>query len=199
MSVMRLGIPAAAKAPAPERATVERAEAIDPEAFRRVFDRYFRPVTSFIYDMVGQRELAEELAQETFVRAYKGYGALRDESKLSTWLFGIAKNVAYEALRARKRGRLVGIEEVTEMHTRDDAPQPDGQLLNKELGAVIQRALAALDADKRTVFTLKIFQQKSYEEIAVITGFSIAKLKTDLHRARAEMRRRVGPYVEGMS
>ena len=196
---MRLGIPAAAKAPAPERATVERAEAIDPEAFRRVFDRYFRPVTSFIYDMVGQRELAEELAQETFVRAYKGYGALRDESKLSTWLFGIAKNVAYEALRARKRGRLVGIEEVTEMHTRDDAPQPEGQLLNKELGAVIQRALASLDADKRTVFTLKIFQQKSYEEIATITGFSIAKLKTDLHRARAEMRRRVGPYVEGMS
>jgi RNA polymerase sigma-70 factor (ECF subfamily) len=85
------------------------------------------------------------------------------------------------------------------MHTRDDAPQPDGQLLNKELGAVIQHALAALDADKRTVFTLKIFQQKSYEEIATITGFSIAKLKTDLHRARVEMRRRVGPYVEGMS
>ena len=85
------------------------------------------------------------------------------------------------------------------MQTRDASPQPDGQLLNKELGAVIQRALAALDDDKRTVFTLKIFQQKSYEEISTITGFSIAKLKTDLHRARAEMRRRVGPYVEGMS
>ena len=199
MSVMRLGLPAAARASATERTKEERAEPLDAEAFRRVFDRYFRPVTSFIYDMVGQRELAEELAQETFVRAFKGYGGLRDESKLSTWLFGIAKNVAYEALRSRKRGRLVGIEEVPEMQTRDASPQPDGQLLNKELGAVIQRALAALDDDKRTVFTLKIFQQKSYEEISTITGFSIAKLKTDLHRARAEMRRRVGPYVEGMS
>lgn len=170
---------------------------VDHDAFRQIFDRYARPVTSFIYDMVGQRELAEELAQETFVRAYKGMGGLRDETKLSTWLFGIAKNVAYESLRARRRRSTVGIDEVTETQVRDGAPLPEGQLLNKELSSVIEKALAALDDDKRMVFTLKIYQQKSYDEIAEITGFSIAKLKTDLHRARAEMRRRIGPYLEG--
>src|SRR5688500_7057779 len=63
----------------------------DEEAFRLIFDRYSRPLISFIYDMVGSRELAEDLTQETFVRAYKSLGGLRDESKLSTWLFGIAK------------------------------------------------------------------------------------------------------------
>jgi RNA polymerase sigma-70 factor (ECF subfamily) len=72
---------------------------------------------------------------------------------------------------------------------------PVDQFLNKELNGVIERALAALDENKRLVFTLKVFQQRTYEEIAEITGFSIPKLKTDLHRARSEMRRRIGPYV----
>lgn len=168
----------------------------DHEAFRRVFERYARPVTSFIYDMVNQRELAEELAQETFVRAYRGLGGLRDDTKLSTWLFGIAKNVAYESIRARRRRTMVGIDEVAEIPESDVAQKPERELLDKELNTLVGAALEALDDDKRTVFTLKIFQQKSYEEIAAITGFSVPKLKTDLHRARAEMRKRIGPYLE---
>ena len=77
----------------------------------------------------------------------------------------------------------------------DGKRPPDRQLLDKELNGVIRDALGALDEDKRLVFTLKIFQQRSYEEIAEITGSSIPKLKTDLHRARAEMRRRIRPYL----
>ncbi len=65
------------------------------------------------------------------------------------------------------------------------------------MNSAIQTALLALDEDKRTVFTLKVFQQRSYEEISEITGFSVGKLKTDLHRARAVMRRRLGPYLGG--
>src|SRR5262245_25079774 len=84
-------------------ALTARARSGDQEAFRQIFDRYARPIISFVYDMVGQRDLAEELAQETFVRAYKSLGALKDETKLSTWLFGIAKNVARESLRTRIR------------------------------------------------------------------------------------------------
>jgi RNA polymerase sigma-70 factor (ECF subfamily) len=63
------------------------------------------------------------------------------------------------------------------------------------LNEVIRHSLSALDEDKRLVFTLKVLHQQSYEEIAEITGFSIAKLKTDLHRARLEMRRRIGSYA----
>jgi RNA polymerase sigma-70 factor, ECF subfamily len=175
---------------------VTRACQGDQEAFRLIFERYSRPVISFVYDLVGDRELAEELAQETFVRAFRSLRNLRSEAKLSTWLFGIAKNVARESLRARARdSRHVDLEDQLVLDLSDRGPVPVSQLLNKELNEVVQRSLASLDDDKRLVFTLKVFQQCSYEEIAEITGFSIPKLKTDLHRARTEMRRRVGQYV----
>src|SRR5216683_36392 len=103
---------------------ISRARTGEDEAFRLIFDRYGRPIISFIYDMVGRRDLAEELTQETFVRAYKNLKELSD-------------------------GKL----------------PPDRQLLDKVLNGVIRDALGALDEDKRLVFTLKIFQQRSYEEI----------------------------------
>ncbi len=175
---------------------ISRARRGDDEAFRLIFERYGRPIISFIYDMVGQRDLAEELTQETFVRAYKNIGGLRDETKLLTWLFGIAKNVARELIRARyKDDGKVGIDDDRVMELSDNNLLPEDVLLNKELNGVIQTALGALDEDKRLVFSLKVFQQRSYEEIAEITGFSIPKLKTDLHRARTEMRRRIRPYL----
>jgi len=168
----------------------------DSEAFRLVFERYSRPVISFIFDMVNDRGLAEELTQETFVRAYRAMRTMRRETKLSTWLFGIARNVARESIRARIRANShVDLGDKAVMDLSDDKPVPVEGLLSKELNDVIRRSLAALDEDKRLVFTLKVLHQCSYEEIAAITGFSIAKLKTDLHRARAEMRRRVSPYA----
>lgn len=176
---------------------IARVRSGDDEAFRLIFERYARPIISFIYDMVSERGLAEELTQETFVRAYKNIAALRDETKLSTWLFGIAKNVARESLRSRRAaGRNVNLDDQDVKELRDKSLAPDGQLLDKELSRTIHDALAQLDEDKRLVFTLKVLQQQSYEQIAGITGFSIPKLKTDLHRARREMRRLLGTYLE---
>lgn len=175
---------------------IARARRGEDEAFRLIFDRYGRPVISFIYDMVGHRDLAEELTQETFVRAYKNLKSLRDDTKLSTWLFGIAKNVARESLRHKHRETdKIAIDDDRVIEIRDAKLPPDRELLDKELNRVIKNALGALDEDKRIVFTLKVFGQRSYEEIAEITGSSIPKLKTDLHRARAEMRRRIRPYL----
>ena len=172
----------------------------DHEAFRLIFERYSRPVISFIYDMVSDRALAEELTQETFVRAYRNLGTMRAETKLSTWLFGIARNVARESIRARMRDNsYVDLEDKSVLDLSGIEQAPIDQFLNKELGGVIEHALAALDENKRLVFTLKVFQQRTYEEIAEITGFSIPKLKTDLHRARSEMRRRIGPYLAATS
>ena len=172
----------------------------DHEAFRLIFERYSRPVISFIYDMVSDRALAEELTQETFVRAYRNLGTMRAETKLSTWLFGIAKNVARESIRARSRDNShVDLGDKSVLDLSGIEPAPIDQFLNKELSGVIEHALAALDENKRLVFTLKVFQQRSYEEIAEITGFSIPKLKTDLHRARSEMRQRIGPYLAATS
>jgi len=168
----------------------------DSEAFRLIFERYSRPVISFIFDIVNDRGLAEELTQETFVRAYRAMRTMRRETKLSTWLFGIARNVARESIRARIRANShVDLGDKAVMDLSDDKPVPVEGLLSKELNDVIRRSLAALDEDKRLVFTLKVLHQCSYEEIAAITGFSLAKLKTDLHRARAEMRKKISPYA----
>jgi RNA polymerase sigma-70 factor, ECF subfamily len=175
---------------------IARARRGDEEAFRLIFERYTRPVIGFIFYMVNRRELAEELAQETFVRAYKSMGTLRDGAKLSTWLFGIAKNVARESLRAHHREfRNVEIDHRATLMVCDEKASPDGQLLDKELDGMMRDALRALEEDKRLVFTLKVYQQLSYEEISEVTGFSIPKVRNDLHRARAEMRRRLSPYL----
>ena len=175
---------------------VTRVCAGDAEAFRLIFERSSRPVVSFIFDMVDDRALAEELTQETFMRAYRAMHTMRRETKLSTWLFGIARNVARESLRARLRAvNHVDLEDKSVLDLSDNKPVPVEGVLSKELNDVIRRSLSALDEDKRLVFTLKVLHQCSYEEIAEITGFSLAKLKTDLHRARAEMRRRIGAYA----
>ncbi|PYS93895.1 MAG: RNA polymerase sigma factor [Acidobacteria bacterium] len=175
---------------------IVRAREGDEEAFRLIFERYSRPIISFIYDMVNDRAHAEELTQETFVRAHRHLAALREEAKFATWLFSIAKNVARESLRtAHSRSQKVSLDDEAVQELSDERPSPAGALLDKELNEVVRRALAGLEEDKRLVFTLKVFQQRSYEEIVEITGFSLPKVKTDLHRARTELRRRIRPYL----
>jgi RNA polymerase sigma-70 factor, ECF subfamily len=169
----------------------------DEDAFRLIFERHHRVIMRFIYGMVGRRALAEELTQETFMAAYKNLGTLRDDAKLSTWLYGIARNVTRKSFYERRGEReQFGLDEAPALAAADARPAPDDQLLGKELNRAIVAALGRLDEDKRLVFTLKILQQLSYEEIAEISGSSVPKLKTDLHRARLEMRRTLRPYME---
>ncbi len=176
---------------------IARVRSGDAVAFRSIFERHHRLVLRFLYGMVGEHGLAEELTQETFMRAYRNINSLRDEAMLSTWLCGIAKNAASNALRSRRTEvHTVEIDCDNKMEMRSDELTPDAQLLNMELNGVIRDALSKLSEDKRLVFTLKVLQQKSYEEIALITGASIPKLKTDLHRAKTEMRRLIRPYLE---
>jgi len=176
---------------------VESAKRGDEEAFHQIFTRYGRPILSFIHNIVQNRALAEELAQETFVRAYRNLGSLRDERHLSTWLFGIARNVIRETMRQyRKDEQKVALDEVEMVKPVSTSILPEGVLLDRELRVAIQRALLELEEDRRIVFSLKIFHEKSYEEIREITGYSIGKLKTDLHRARQEMRRRITRYLK---
>ncbi|HEX8558669.1 MAG TPA: sigma-70 family RNA polymerase sigma factor [Pyrinomonadaceae bacterium] len=176
--------------------TIARARRGDGEAFRLIFERYTRPVISFIFYMVGERGLAEELAQETFFRAYKSMGALGADARLSAWLFGIARNVARESLRERSREpRSVEMDDPAVAALCDEGPSPASALLDKEVGAAVRDALAGLDEEKRLVFVLKVYQQKPYEEICRITGFSLPKVRNDLYRARAEMRRRLRRYL----
>ena len=176
---------------------ISRVRSGDEEAFRLIFEQHAGAVVRFIYGMIGVGDLAEELMQETFVRAYRHRNSLRDDAKLAAWIFGIARNVALNALRSRRAaaGKLTG-DDYAEVEAVDTDPAPDERLLTKELDEIIGKSLKTLTEDKRVVFTLKVLQQKSYEEIAEITGHSVPKLKTDLHRAKAEMREMIRPYME---
>src|SRR5262245_43145725 len=132
---------------------VSRAKCGDEDAFHLIFNRYGRPVLSFIHNFVHDRELAEELAQETFGRAHRNLGGLKDDLRLSTWLFGIARNVVREAARqARKDDMKVGLDEPESLRLESKGILPEGALLDRELTEAIRKALIALDEDKRTVF-----------------------------------------------
>jgi RNA polymerase sigma-70 factor (ECF subfamily) len=177
---------------------VELARHGDEEAFRLIFEQHHRIVLRFIYGMVGNFALAEELTQETFLRAYRSLSSYLEEGKLTPWLCGIAKNVTRNWMRSSQNeivNSAIDEQEVLDLRDRTN-PTPDNILLGDELNDRIHNALQALDEDKRTVFILKVLRQLSYEDISQITGSTIPKLKTDLHRARIEMKRLIGPYLE---
>lgn len=176
--------------------TIARAQNGETAAFGVIFEQHSRFVYKFIYAMLGDRTAAEELTQETFLAAYKSICDLRGEAQLRTWLCGIAKNVVYKFFRAHRRERLNGGEIAAADAADEKNPLPDAEFLGKELNRIICSALARLDEDKRLIFTLKELQHLSYKEIAEITGSTIPKLKTDLHRAKIEMRRALRPYLE---
>jgi RNA polymerase sigma-70 factor (ECF subfamily) len=205
MKLLMVGVASSADAPGTwaiaqinsSENSMERARP-DDETFRLIFAQHHRFIFRFLYGMVGEHSLAEDLTQETFMRAYGSLNRLRGESKVSTWLCGIAKNVALNALRTRNREvSNIDMDDYSVAKLSDsEGTAPGDHLLNQELRNVIHGALQKLDTDKRMVFVLKLLQQKSYDEIAEITGFSIPKLKTDLHRAKAEMRCLIRPYLE---
>lgn len=176
---------------------IARAQAGDDAAFSLLFEHHHRFVYKFIYAMRGETAAAEELTQETFLAAYKNIRSLRGEARLQTWLCAIAKNVVYKSFRSTNK---VGAQSADETESRDLPDKktlaPDRQFLSKELNQVIGAALEKLDADKRLVFTLKELQHLSYQEISEITGSGVPKLKTDLRRAKIEMRALLAPYLE---
>ena len=176
--------------------TVSRARDGDADAFQMIFKRYAKPVLSFIYSLTGDRLQAEDLTQETFVRAYSRIATLRHHKYLSTWLFGIARNVAREALRRRYAAReSLNLEQVEEQTLPRASADPETPLLAGELGREIRGALSALSEDGRVVFVLKVIHRMNYDDISRVTGHSVGKLKTDLHRARLQMRERLTRYL----
>jgi RNA polymerase sigma-70 factor, ECF subfamily len=177
---------------------VARAQAGDPEAFRAIFHRYGKPILAFIFHLLGDRSRAEELTQETFFRAFRGLDRLQEGARLSTWLFGIARNVAREAIRDRHRNRReVGLDDSFSRTLPDNRAHPDREFLAGELQRAIHRSLRGLPDDQRIVFVLKMLTKMRYRQISRITGSSMGKLKTDLHRARQQMRQSLQPYLTG--
>ena len=179
-----------------EEFLLAEARSAGPDGFRPIFNRYSKPVLAFIYSLVGDRDHAEELTQETFVRAYRRLWTIREGGRLSTWLFGIARNVVREAIKSKYRNlRRLTAYELLSSQLPDGGIRPDEQVFTEELHRMIQTALLKLPEDQRLVVVLKLIIDMPYEEISEVTGLSVGKLKTDLHRARHKMRESLQPYL----
>jgi RNA polymerase sigma-70 factor (ECF subfamily) len=175
-------------------ALVARAREGDDEAFRALFERHHRAVYRFVQAMTGDHSRTEDIVQETFVAAHRGLGTLRGDAKLSTWLFAIARNLALKSFRRAAPGHET--DSSTAALRVASGSTPEARLLEGELARAVSRALADLDADKRAVFTLKMIEGLSYEEIAAITGSAVAKLKSDVFRAKARLRELLADFRE---
>ncbi|WP_201961344.1 sigma-70 family RNA polymerase sigma factor [Comamonas sp. JC664] len=181
-----------------ERTLLRRARTGDPAAFRQLFERHAAGVWRFLRDLMRDDAAADEATQETFVRAHARLGALRDEDRLGAWLLGIARHVHLESLR--QRGVHVDVED--DVHARHvDAvlptPTPEDLLLDRELEVLLAGALGTLREDRRAALLLRIDHGLPYEEIASVMGWSIQKVKNEIHRARLQLREQLAAHVGG--
>lgn len=165
--------------------------------FQNIWDRFNLPVRKFIYQMCGNYEITEELAQETFVRIFKGIGKYRGETKFSSWVFGIAKNVVLENLyQSKKNSRHVGIEQADSFKVSEEKSSPETLLIESEIFRAVDKELVKIEPEQRVSFVLRVFHGKSHQEIAAITGFSISKVKIDIYRTRTRLRKQLSDYLE---
>lgn len=178
---------------------VVRHAAIGREAaYRELIRRYQRPVISLIHRMVRDRELAEDLAQETFVKVLNAIDSYRPEYRFSSWIFRIANNAAIDQLRRRGLNTLsidgsanAGTAEAIEATTlqiADGAESPLEQVANRELGGIIEAAIDRLRPEYRSCIILRHVEGRSYEEIAEAMELPLGTVKTYIHRARHELR-----------
>jgi len=179
-----------------EAEIVRLAKQGDHPAFSQLFQRYRRPVLSFLYGMTGRRDTTEDLLQETVSRAFLLLPNLREESKFSSWLFGIARNVVRERSRSKLRNcDPVDLERSSAHTVSDPRPDPETDAIQRQLYQAIRKGFAVLDEDRRTALALRVLAEKQYQEIAEITGWSLARVKIEIHRARLEMRKMLEPYL----
>ncbi len=185
---------------------VARCREDDVSAFNEIVSRYKNKVYTYISRMVGPGADAEDLTQETFVRAYVNLKSFQSRSSLNTWLFRIATNICIDF--SRKSGRIRahsasmtmsaedGDEEL-EREIPDSRFDPQSMLLNKELGSKLEQALAALPEKLRVVVLLHDIEGLQYEEIAAVVECPLGTVKSRLFNARVSLREKLLPYLDG--
>ena len=168
-------------------------------AFRELVRRYERPVFSLVFRMVRDRETAEDLAQDAFVKVLNHIDKYSPEFKFSSWLFKIANNVAIDHLR-RRRLDTISMDgsphastaseiEATTLNLESEQESALDELEAKELGSAIELAIAKLRPEYRACIMLRHVEGRSYEEIAATLDLPLGTVKTYIHRARHELRK----------
>lgn len=171
---------------------LQRARRGDLKAFHRIYDAYKSPVMTFLYRMTGNREDAEDLLQEVFVKAYRRLGSFRGESAFSTWLFSIAKNETFSFLRRNSRHSNGSLDAQASAGWENDAQvpvvaNPEEDVLGRETERIMQEALNSLPETYRSAFVLGVIEGLPYEEVGKILGCSVPNVKSRVFRARAKL------------
>ena len=167
-------------------------------AYRELIRRYERPVFSLILRMVRDRQLAEDLSQETFIKALNAIATYRPEFKFSSWIFKIANNAAIDQLR-RRSVQTLSLDgapnattpdeiEATVLQVGDRSESALAAIEARELGSSIERAIGQLRPEYRSCILLRHVEGLAYEEIAQLLDLPLGTVKTYIHRARHELR-----------
>lgn len=165
----------------------------DQRAFQALFERHHRMIYNLAFRMLGNHADAEEVTPEVFVKVWQKAAEFRGHSRVTTWIYRIAANMAVDRLRSARATREVFWDDLTpvekEMPDRPAAETPEQALLRREDQRLLAEAIAGLPAEDRLLVTLYHLQGLSYAEIEEVTGVSPANIKSKLFRARRRLRR----------
>lgn len=196
------------KLPDSDAMLVERAVAGDQKAFELLVIKYQRRIQRLIGRMVRDVDLVEDIAQETFIRAYRALAQFRGEAQFYTWLYRIAVNTAKKALMDLKRNPTVS-ENAYKSDDDDETSRveneltssetPDAVLASKEIAEIINAAMEALPEELRQAITLREIEGLSYEEISEAMSCPIGTVRSRIFRAREAISAKVKPLLENQS
>jgi RNA polymerase sigma-70 factor, ECF subfamily len=176
----------------------------DPQAFGTLVDRYQTRLLNFINRTIGDRERAEDLVQEVFIRVFRHLHRFDQTKKFSTWIYTIASNLAKNELRNRSRNPLVLFQTIKKHWEADHRPlqfedttaRPDDLYRKRFLKEAVDQCVEQLPTHHRAVFVLRELEGKSYAEIADITGCNLGTVKSRLNRARNSFAQLIEPLLE---
>jgi len=173
-------------------------------AFDELVSRYQTRLLNFIYRTVGDRERAEDLVQEVFIRIYRHLHRFDQTKKFSTWAYTIASNLAKNELRNRSRNPLVLFQTIKRhweadhrpLQFEDSSSRPDDMFHKRHLRELVEQSVSQLPEHHRVVFVLRELEGKTYEEIAEITGCNLGTVKSRLNRARNNFAAIIAPQLD---
>ena len=177
-----------------DQAALDRALTGDKDGFRVLVERYSRPLFRLAYRMTGNENDAEDIVQESFLRAWRSLSSYDGRASFSTWVYRIAANCALDMLRSRRR-RGVGEELDEHPYLESLEPGPDAHAFGGEVQRRLQSAMAALSAQERTAFVLRHHEELSIDEISSTLGVSREAAKHSVFRAVQKLRRALQPVM----
>lgn len=169
-----------------ESVWLNRALKGDPDAFSNLIETYQVPVYNLCYRMLGDPDEAEDAAQESFLRAYKGIQRYDESRPFSTWLLSIAAHYCIDLMRKR-RFTVLSYDEIPQLDPPDSAPGPESKLILGESQRRVQALLAKLAPADRAAVVMRYWYDLSYEEIGEALSMTVSAVKSRLHRARKEL------------